>query len=74
MKENAESLLGDHKWDILECDKLKLIKIYPNSNLEHKMVVVIAACTKNPTDVVGSVIGYINETEKEEQPPLNLFG
>ena len=74
LEENAESLFGDHKWDVLEYDKLKFIKIYPNSNLEHKMVVVIAACTKNPTDVVGSVIGYMNETEKEEQPPLNLFG
>jgi len=37
------------------------------------MVVVIAACTKDPTDVVDSVIGYMNESENEEQPPVDLF-
>ena len=36
------------------------------------MIVVIAACTKDPGDVANSVIGYMNESE-EEQPPLNLF-
>jgi hypothetical protein len=36
------------------------------------MIVVIAAPTKDPGDIVDSVIGYMNES-KEEEPPLNLF-
>jgi hypothetical protein len=43
--------------------------LYPSRNLEHKMVVVIAACTKDPGDVADSVIGYMNESEDV----LNLF-
>jgi hypothetical protein len=35
------------------------------------MIVVIAACTKDPGDVVDSVVGYMNESE--EEPPHNLF-
>ncbi len=71
--ENVESLLGCHKWDVLEYDKLKFIKIYPSGNLEHKMVVVVAASTKKPMDVVDSVIGHMNEAETEEALPVNLF-
>lgn len=69
----AESLIGHHKWDVLEYDKFKFIKLYPSGNLDHKMIVVIAACTKDPGDVVDSVIGYMNESEDEEQAPPNLF-
>lgn len=72
-RETAESLLGRHKWDVLEYDKLKFIKLYPSGNLDHKMIVVIAACTKDPGDVVDSVIGYMNESEEEDLPPVNLF-
>jgi hypothetical protein len=60
-REAAESLIGYHKWDILEYDKFKFIKLYPSGNLDHKMIVVIAACTKDPGDVADSVIGYMNE-------------
>lgn len=73
LKENAKSLLGRHKWDVMEYDRLKFIKIYPDGNLDHKMIVVVAACTKDPTDVVDSVIGYMNESEKEGQLPVDLF-
>jgi hypothetical protein len=69
----AELLIGHHKWDVMEYDKFKFIKLYPSSNLDHKMIVVIAACTKDPGDVVDSVIGYMNESEDEEQAPPNLF-
>ena len=69
--EAAESLIGHHKWDVLEYEKFKFIKVYPSGNLEHKMIVVITACTKDPGDVVDSVIGYMNESE--EEPPHNLF-
>lgn len=46
--------------------------LYPSDNLDHKMIVVIAACTKDPGDVADSVIGYMNEDE-EDHPPVNLF-
>jgi hypothetical protein len=46
-KEGVESLIGKHKWDVLEYDKFKFIKLYPGGNLDHKMIVVIAACTKD---------------------------
>lgn len=72
-REAAESVIGHHKWDVLEYEKFKFIKLYPSGNLDHKMVVVIAACTKDPGDVVDSVIGYMNESEEEELSPLNLF-
>jgi hypothetical protein len=72
-REAAESLIGHHKWDVMEYNKFKFIKLYPSGNLDHKMIVVIAACTKDPVDVVNSVIGYMNESEEEEQLPLNLF-
>jgi hypothetical protein len=71
-KASAESIIGHHKWDVLEYEKFKFIKLYPSGNPDHKMIVVIAACTKDPGDVANSVIGYMNESE-EEQPPLNLF-
>ena len=71
-REAAENLIGRHKWDIMEFDKFKFIKLYPSGNLEHKMIVVIAACTKDPGDVADSVISYMNESE-DEQPVHNLF-
>jgi hypothetical protein len=71
-REAAENLVGKHKWDIMEFDKFKIIKLYPSRNLEHKMIVVIAACTKDPGDVADSVISYMNESE-DEQPVHNLF-
>jgi hypothetical protein len=72
-KEGVESLIGKHKWDVLEYDKFKFIKLYPGGNLDHKMIVVIAACTKDTGDVADTVIGYMNESEQEEEPPGNLF-
>ena len=71
-REAAESLIGKHKWDIMEFDKFKFIKLFPSGNLEHKMIVVIAASTKDPGDVADTVISYMNESE-DEQPVHNLF-
>ena len=70
-REAAENLIGKHKWDIMEFDKFKFIKLYPGGNLDHKMIVVIAGCTKDPGDVADSVISYMNESE--EEPVHNLF-
>jgi hypothetical protein len=72
-KEGVESLIGKHKWDVLEYGKYKFIKLYPGGNLDHKMIVVIAACTKDTRDVADTVIGYMNESEQEVEPPRNLF-
>jgi hypothetical protein len=72
-KEDVDSLIGRHKWDVLEYDKFKFIKLYPGGNLDHKMIVVIAACTKDIGDVVDTVIGYMNESEQEVETPSNLF-
>jgi hypothetical protein len=70
-REAIKNLIGPHKWDVLEYDKFRFIKLYPSGNLDHKMIVVIAACTKDPGDVVDSVIGYMYDSE--EEPPHNLF-
>ena len=68
----AEILIGRHKWDVLEYEKFKFIKLYLSGILDQKMIVVIAASTKDPGDVVDSVIGYMNESIEGEQPS-NLF-
>lgn len=70
-REAIKNLIGRHKWDVLEYDKFRFIKLYPSGNLDHKMIVVVAACTKDPGDVVDSVIGYMYDSE--EEPPHNLF-
>lgn len=71
--ETVESLLGRHKWDVLEYDKFKFIKLYPDGNLNKKMIVVIAASTKDTGDVADTVIGYMNDSDQNEEPPSNLF-
>lgn len=72
-REVTESLIGRHKWDVLEYEKFKFIKLYPCGNLDYKMIVVIAACTKDLGDVANSAIGYMNEDDEGVQPPINLF-
>jgi hypothetical protein len=72
-KEAVESLLGRHRWDVLEYDKFKFINLYPVGNLDQKMIVVIAACSKDTGDVADTVIGYMNDSEQSEELPSNLF-
>jgi hypothetical protein len=71
--ETVESLLGRHKRDVLEYDKFKFIKLYPDGNLNQKMIVVIAASTKDTGDVADTVIGYMNDSDQNEELPSNLF-
>jgi len=71
--ETVESLLGRHRWDVLQYDKFKFIKLYPDGNLNQKMIVVIAASTQDIGDVADTVIGYMNDSDKNEEPPSNLF-
>lgn len=72
-KEAVEGLLGRHRWDVLEYDKFKFINLYPGGNLDQKMIVVIAASTKDTGDVADTVIGYMNDSEQNEELPSNLF-
>ena len=72
-KEAVESLLGRHRWDVLEYDKFKFINLYPGGNLDQKMIVVIAASSKDTGDVAETVIGYMNDSEQNQEPPSNLF-
>lgn len=71
--EAVEGLLGRHRWDVLEYDKFKFINLYPVGNLDQKMIVVIAASTKDTGDVADTVIGYMNDSEQNEELPSNLF-
>ena len=71
--DSTGSIVGRHKWDVLEYEKFKFIKLYPGGSLAQKVIVVIAACTKDPGDVVDSVIGYMDESEGKEETPINLF-
>lgn len=36
------------------------------------MVVVIAPCTKDTGNMADTVIGDMNDSEQEEQPPVNF--
>jgi hypothetical protein len=72
-KEAVESLLGRHRWDVLEYDKFKFINLYPGGNLDQKMIVVITASTKDTGDVADTVIEYMNDSDQSEEPPSNLF-
>ena len=69
--EEKESLkdqsLGQHLWDILEYDKVRVIKIY---ELE-RLIVVLAKSHSSPGDIAETVLGYLYESEDE--PPRSLF-
>ena len=59
--------LGQHLWDILEYDKVRVIKIY---ELE-RLIVVLAKSHSSPGDIAETVLGYLYESEDE--PPRTLF-
>ena len=59
--------LGQHLWDILEYDKVRIIKIYESERL----VVVIAKSHSSPGDIAETVLGYLYESEDEQ--PKSLF-
>jgi hypothetical protein len=69
--EEKESLkdqsLGQHLWDILEYDKVRVIKIY---ELE-RLIVILAKSHSSPGDIAETVLGYLYESEDE--PPRSLF-
>jgi hypothetical protein len=59
--------LGQHLWDILEYDKVRVIKIY---ELE-RLIVVLAKSHSSPGDIAETVLGYLYESEDEL--PRSLF-
>lgn len=58
------SLLGEHLWDILEYDKIRVIKIYELNRL----LVVLAQSHTSPGEVAETVLGYLHESDEEYQP------
>jgi hypothetical protein len=59
--------LGQHLWDILEYDKVRIIKIYESERL----IVVLAKSHLSPGDIAQTVLGYLYESEDEQ--PKSLF-
>jgi hypothetical protein len=62
-----DQTLGQHLWDILEYDKVRIIKIYELDRL----IVVLAKSHSSPGDIAGTVLGYLYESEDEQ--PKSLF-
>ena len=62
-----DQLLGQHLWDILEYDEVRIIKIYESERL----IVVLAKSHLSAGDIAETVIGYLYETEDEQ--PKSLF-
>ena len=58
------SLLGEHLWDISEYDKIRVIKIYELNRL----LVVLAQSHTSPGEVAETVLGYLHESDEDEQP------
>jgi hypothetical protein len=59
--------LGMHLWDILEYDRIRVIKIYES----HRLIMVLAKSHTSPGDVAETVLGYLYESEEEQ--PKSLF-
>jgi hypothetical protein len=59
--------LGKHLWDILEYDKIRIIKIYESDRL----IVVLAKSHLSAGDIAETVLGYLYESEDEQ--PKSLF-
>ena len=59
--------LGQHLWDILEYDKVRIIKIYESERL----IVELAKSHSSPGDIAETVLGYLYESEDEQ--PKSLF-
>lgn len=59
--------LGQHLWDILEYDKVRIIKIHESERL----IVVLAKSHSSAGDIAETVLGYLYESEDEQ--PKSLF-
>jgi len=59
--------LGQHLWDILEYDRVRIIKTYESERL----IVVLAKSHLSAGDIAETVLGYLYESEDEQ--PKSLF-
>jgi hypothetical protein len=59
--------VGQHFWDILEYDEVRIIKIYESERL----IVVLAKSHLPAGDIAETVLGYLYESEEEQ--PKSLF-
>jgi hypothetical protein len=59
--------LGRHLWDILEYDKIRIIKIHELDRL----IVVLAKSHLSAGDIAETVLGYLYESDDEQ--PKSLF-
>jgi hypothetical protein len=62
-EKTRSNVLGKHLWDISEYDKIRVIRIYE----ENRLIVVLAKCHTPPGDTADTVLGYIYESNEEEQ-------
>ncbi len=62
-QQTASPSLGEHLWDISEYDKIRVIKIYESNRL----IVVLAKSHTPPGEVAETVLGYLYESDEEEQ-------
>jgi hypothetical protein len=63
----SERPLGNHLWNILEYDKVRIIEIYESTRL----IVVLAKSHLSPGDIADTVLGYLYESEEDQ--PRSLF-
>jgi hypothetical protein len=59
--------VGQHLWDTLEYDKVRIIWIYESERL----IVVLAKSHSCPGDIAETILGYLYESE--DQQPKSLF-
>lgn len=62
-----EQPMGKLLWNILEYDKVRIIKIYESTRL----IVVLAKSNLSPGDIADTVLGYLYESEEDQ--PRSLF-
>lgn len=66
-EKTKEQPLGEHLWDVLEFDKVRIIKIYESDRL----IIVLAKSHSSPGDTANTVLGYLYESVDEQ--PKSLF-
>jgi hypothetical protein len=66
-KSTKDQSPGQHLWDILEYDRVRIIKIYESERL----IVVLAKSHLSAGAIAETVLGYLYESEDEQ--PKSLF-
>ncbi len=65
-KKSSIQVIGKHLWDISEYDNIRVIRIYETNRL----IVVLAKSHTPPGDTADSVLGYLYESNEDEQEQL----